>query len=330
MKFLISILLWLGVVSAIYGAAALVINPNQTGPLHVLPPVLLDDRIPKTDLFKKFASSGPVEGLVLGSSRALTISPRAIASLTGKRYFNFAVSAATISDDADIYEEVLRNGAHPRHIVVGLDVEHMLGRRKVEERQMAIVNGAVVPRLAQGLLDVRSVFTAEYAHDMTMSVAFHAGLVPRKISNNFDPAGTEIAHGSGLMSQEQFQAAVSGCTAKIHAQIARYDMVSDLQFAGLKRLLTRAAADGAKVEMFTTPVIPMARPEIAAGTSYNSLREAAMLRLSLELERFHFSIHDLADTTALQDGVAGWSDCVHYSEGNGDKIIREILSLGRD
>ena len=60
MKFLLSILVWLGVSSVIYGAVALVINPNQTGPVHLFRPALVDDRVPKTDLFKKFAGSGPV------------------------------------------------------------------------------------------------------------------------------------------------------------------------------------------------------------------------------------------------------------------------------
>uniref|UniRef100_Q01TN8 Uncharacterized protein n=1 Tax=Solibacter usitatus (strain Ellin6076) TaxID=234267 RepID=Q01TN8_SOLUE len=326
-KFLLSIILRLGACSAIYSAAALVINPNQTGPLHLFPPALVDDRIPKTRLIEKFASDSPVEGLVLGSSRALPISPKVLASMTGMRYFNFAVSAAKISDIAGIYEGVLGRGIHPRHIVVGLDVDHLLGRKKVEERKIAIANGAVVPRLYQFLLDVRSTFTVEYTHDMILWVAFQAGLLPARSGNVFDAAGTSVAH-EGHLSKDQFHDAVSGCAARMHEEILRYDMVSDLQFADLKRLLLRASTDGAKVEFFTTPINPMAQSEIVEGTSYNSLRKTAMLRLSRELGQFRSSIHDLANARSLKEGVEGWSDCVHYTSRNGDVIIREILSPG--
>jgi hypothetical protein len=325
-KFLLSIILWLGVSSAIYGAVALVINPNQTGPLHFFAPALVDDRVPKTDLFRKFASSGPVDGLVLGSSRTLSISPRLLASLTGKRYFNFAISAAKMSEVEGIYEDVLRTGAHPRHVVIGLDVNYLLARKKVEERQLAIARGALVPRLAQLLLDLRTVYTVEYAHDMFLWFEYQAGMIPPKAGNTFDPDGTRVADGRRVVSREQVQGAVSGCAGLMHTQFARYDGLSEIQFAELRKLLARAAADGARVEFFTTPFNPNVQSEMVEGTAYNELRDAAMQRLTEELRPFHSSVHDLAKMSSLPSGEEGWSDCVHYSEQIGEAIIRQILA----
>ena len=264
MKFLLSIILWLGVSSVIYGAVALVINPNQTGPVHLFRPALLDDRVPKTDLFKKFAGSGPVEGLVLGSSRTLSISPRMLSTLTGKRYFNFAISAAKMSEVAGLYEEVLRYGAHPRHIVVGLDVNYLLARKKVEERQIAIANGAVLPLLAQLVLDLRSTFTVEYARDIFLWIGYQARLVPPKTGNTFEVDGTRMDVGGARLSKAEQQGRVHGCAGLMHTQFARYDGLSALQFGELKRLLKLAAADGARVEFFTTPFNPAVQSEMVA------------------------------------------------------------------
>jgi hypothetical protein len=323
-------LLRVGTFALIYALAALVIDPRQEGSLHLVPASLLDDRTPKTNLFKEFTSNGPVEGLVLGSSRTLAISPRLLSQLTGLRYFNFAISGASISDVAKVYESVLQNGSHPKNIIVGLDINALLGRRKVEERQIAVAKGAVVAGVTQLLLDVRKSFSVDFAHDMILSLALAAHLIKPASVNVFDAAGTSLPHGTGFPSEEDYRRSVSTCAATLHAQFARYDMVSELRFAELDALLGRASADGAKVDIFITPVNPAAQQQLTEGTLYEVLRKDVMLRLSRETGKVHFTIHDFADLSFLQGGAAGWADCVHVTGQNGNGIVRAMLSPGRN
>jgi hypothetical protein len=324
-KFVLSILLWFVVCSLVYTAAALAINPNQTGPLHLFAPVLVDDRVPKDALFQKFAGAGTVDGVILGSSRTLGISPRLLAARTGKRYFNYAVSAARMREVVEIYRDVLRSGAHPKHVLVGLDENNLLARAKVEERRVAIANGAIVPRLVQVVLDARLAFTAEYAGDMGKWIGFQAGLIPRKAGKTFDEAGGTVHRESGA-TKEQLRAAVAGCVVQTNAQIERYDTVSELQFAEIRTLLTMAAADHATVEFFTTPFDPLVAAEIGVGTAYPALREAALTRVARDSAPFGGRLRRISSDAVRGVDDDGWSDCVHYSDRVGEALVARLAA----
>ena len=328
-RYLTSTVLRIGLFALLYAFSALVIDPRQTGSWHLLPAPVVDDRTPKTQLFKRFANMGPVGGLVLGSSRTLMISPRLLGELTGLRYFNFAASGASVSDISSIYEGVLRDGFHPQHLVVGIDINALMGRTKVEERQRAIAEGSMVARVAQLLADIRSIYNSDFCYDMLRSLAFTAGLLKPKALNVFDVDGTRLSRGDTLRSESEYRRDVSTCAATMHAQFARYDLVSNLRFADWERFVSRASADGAKVDIFVTPFNPIAEHELTEGTLYKSLRRDAMIRLARELGPFHFALHDFGDAASFQPEVAGWADCVHYDERNADRIVRRMFPSGR-
>jgi hypothetical protein len=328
-RYLTSTVLRIGLFALVYALSALVIDPHQTGSLHILPASVVDDRTPKTQLFKRFAGKGPVEGLILGSSRTLMISPRLLREITGLRYFNFAASGASVSDISSIYEGVLRYGLHPQHLVVGLDINWLMGRTKVEERQRAIAEGAMVARGTQLLIDIRSIYNSDFGYDMLRSLAFTAGLLKFKAENAFDVDGTRLSRGATFRSEYEYLRNVRGCAATMHAQFARYDLVSNLRFAEWERFVSRASADGAAVDIFVTPFNPIAEQDLTEGTLYKSLRRDAMIRLARELGPFHFALHDFGDASSFQAEVAGWSDCVHYDARIADRIVREMFPSGR-
>jgi hypothetical protein len=154
---------------------------------------------------------------------------------------------------------------------------------------------------------------------------YQAGLVPPKTGNTFDADGTRLDIHGARLSKDEERGRVLGCAGLMHTQFARYDGLSDLQFAELRRLLKLAAADGARVEFFTTPFNPRVQSEMFDGTPYNALRQEAMLRLKEEIQPFHSSVRDLTMMSPLPQGDELWTDCVHYSEQIGDAIIRQIL-----
>lgn len=162
---------------------------------------------------------------------------------------------------------------------------------------------------------------------------FAAGLLPRQFGNEFDPAGG-FAHPATIPSEKSYQAAVSTCAETLHAQVLRYDVVSKLQYADLERFLARAASSGAIVDIFITPFNPAAEEKVTEGTLYPSLRGEVMLRLSKELGRRVHRIYEPAYYSAappsLRAGPGAWADCVHYTQANGDIIVREILAPGRN
>ena len=231
-----------------------------------------------------------------------------------------------MSEVAAIYEEVLRYGAHPRQIVVGLDVDYLLARKKVEERQIAIANGAVVPRLIQLVLDIHSIFTVEYAKDMFLWMGYKAGLVPPKTGNLFEADGTRMDIAGVPLSKDQ--ATGQGfwlCGINAYAILPIRRAVG----APVRRVETAAYPGRDRRREGGVLYHPLqSTGAIGNGRGYSVQRLAggAMLRLREELRPFHSSVYDLATTASLPQGEEGWTDCVHYSEQIGDVIIRQILA----
>lgn len=72
------------------------VDPRGEFGTGILPVVELDARAEKMRLFRAYRSGGAPDGLILGSSRAMKLSPRALEEATGQRFFNFAVDNAQI------------------------------------------------------------------------------------------------------------------------------------------------------------------------------------------------------------------------------------------
>ncbi len=82
-----------------------------------------NSRALKLDLLQKYNSAGPVELVVLGSSRSMKLSPDLLESITGERTLQRGVFSAAPNDYLSIYRVMKQRGIVPRTLVVGLDAE---------------------------------------------------------------------------------------------------------------------------------------------------------------------------------------------------------------
>lgn len=85
---------------------------NQLGPYNYA----FNERLSKANLLRRL--SGPVDCLILGSSRTTLLDPHQI---HGRHCFNYAVSQAGLDDDLAIAQYAQRRGLQPHTIIQGLD-----------------------------------------------------------------------------------------------------------------------------------------------------------------------------------------------------------------
>ena len=89
----------------------------------LFPTVVINSRTEKMRLFQTCRQAGEITGLVLGSSRAMKLRPADLDRDTGLRFFNFAVDSACAEDYLAIYRWAVAQGARPKLLVLGLDIE---------------------------------------------------------------------------------------------------------------------------------------------------------------------------------------------------------------
>jgi len=328
-KYLSSIFLRLALVVVLYSLAAVVIDPHQNGRWRIFHNYLgqfnSDDyRAWRTSELKKFAAQGPVDGLVLGSSRADGITSQILERATGRRYFNFSVPGSTLSIISSVYAGVLHDGYRPRHLILGLDVEELLTRKKIEARQRAIAQGEIVPTLFQTAVNVRGVFDKDFAEFMVRILANVAGLPRFKTENEFKiEAGPAAAADQAL--RDEYAHRISTCGALLNTRFARLDLVSDLRFGVLYDILKLASDSGASVDIYMTPVNPLAEQQAIQGNRYVELRREAMTRLTREAAQRHYTLHDFGSASSFGGDDVHWVDCVHYGPVNAERMVHRML-----
>jgi hypothetical protein len=80
------------------------VDPYRHFGTGIFPVLSEDERAEKLRLFRNHAATGPIEGLVLGSSRAQKLAPDRLAARLNGRFFNFAISNAPVEDDLAGFE----------------------------------------------------------------------------------------------------------------------------------------------------------------------------------------------------------------------------------
>jgi hypothetical protein len=105
-----------------FGSLTCNILGNETGffpsPLH---PSSSDRSWKTRRLDERIAAGRAPQVLVMGSSRMMQVQPAYVEALTGKTTFNYGVSAATPVDFITQLRYVLRIGAKPEVVIVGVD-----------------------------------------------------------------------------------------------------------------------------------------------------------------------------------------------------------------
>ena len=321
-------------------ALMVVIDPRGDFGTGLFPSVVYDARAQKLALFKAFRERGPVDGLVLGSSRAMKLSPSELEVRTGSRFFNFAVEGARPDDMLAIYAWVRHEGSRPKAVFLGLDVESLI---VVDELHWKLEqNGALLGARAEALGTTPSwwvrartevgaykrTLTFGYLRDASVAVRVRLHPESNLLNAVFEGAGYfryrrwEVERAQG---HSPLTATMTDCLIG-HArdyEIAAPGM-RPLHVMRLEELIRQMRADGVHVTMWLTGLHPEAVEYLKQRTSYaGRLEEARALLASLRAQ-YGIDAHDLSDLKSYGGTAGGWYDCGHVDEDNARRIAEAL------
>jgi hypothetical protein len=297
-------------------------------------------------LFGAYQAAGSAEGLILGSSRAMKISPRTLEQATGYRFFNFAVDSARAEDELAIYRWVRQQGARIKLLVIGLDVEalhdddrpeasllgsqdlmRMLGRPSLREP------GLLAPFRSLGLVRMfkkyKAVFTIEALRDAarSVSVSVRPGSRPLPLME-FEPDGYlryprwERERTKGTF---RFDRDMDRCLAKSRTRFDTMTKLSPRRRAYLDQTVDEARADGARVIVWITSLHPLAAQYLEAHTGYGALLAATREYEHALAGRDGVATYDFSRPESYQGTDSGWYDCLHIDDANAERVVTALV-----
>jgi hypothetical protein len=345
MRFLAAFLAAMGAISLLYIGLIHGIDPRGEFGTGLFPVVGLDARADKMRLFLGYAAGAAPTGLVLGSSRAMKVSPRALEEATGDRFFNFAVDNARTEDYLAIYRWVRQQGVRLRRLVVGLDVEALHDDDRAEPsllRASALMErladarpaepGLLAPlrrfRAARLVKTYKATFTVEYVADALQSVDFFLRPGPPPLPlMEFEPDGYlryrrwEMERASGRF---RFERGLERCLTKSVGRFEHMRALSEKRRRHLRRLLDEAQADGAQVILFVTSLHPLTTRHLESHTRYATLLAATRAYVDELSSHEAMTAYDFSDPGRYDGTDSGFYDCLHIDESNASRVVAAL------
>ena len=325
-------------------ALMVVIDPRGDFGTGLFPSVVYDARAQKLALFQAFRGRGPVEGLVLGSSRAMKLRPSELEARRGSRFFNFAVEGARPDDMLAIYAWVRHGGSRPKAVFVGLDVESLI---VVDDLHWKLEqNGALLGAHAEALGTIPSqwaraqtkvgaykrTLTFGYLRDASVAVRVRLQPAANLLNAAFESDGYfryprwEVERRQG---RSPFTATMNDClTGHAHNYEIAGQGMRPLHVRRLEELIRQMRADGTHVTVWLTGVHPETVEYLKQRTSYAARLEEARALLASLRARYGIDVHDLSDLKSYDGTAGGWYDCGHVDEDNA-RLIAEALTRRR-
>jgi hypothetical protein len=327
------------IIVLIYVTAVVIVNPRGEFPSRRFPWIIPNSRRVKVELFRAAMQSGPVRGIVLGSSRSMTLAPAALSAASSERFFNFAVFSSTIEDHLAILRFVIRSGAPLDNVIVGLDQDALAPGTPLRELTTNIdlatalrgESPTTVRRVMNWAQMVKAAFTPYYAANLGRSVDL--AFAPEVPINVFGPDGSlryvrwdaQIASGT-----YDGAGAFAECRRK-QLELADTNAGHTLDSARTARfeeLLRVADSVGAHVTVWLPPYHP-ALLQVLAARPPDQAALVALRTTVIELtRRYNANFIDLTNPAAF-GAVDSWYDCVHYGDANAARIIATLIPVKR-
>jgi len=350
MKFLACFVASAAALALAYAALVRLVDPRGEFGTGIFPVVRLDARAEKMRLFEAYRSVTQPEGLILGSSRTMKLSPRMLEAETGERFFNFAVDSARAEDDLAIYRWVRAQGVPIKVVVIGLDVEALhdddrpdpgfVGNDRLVEAlaqgglpELGILSRVPRPGPIRTLKKYKSTFTIAYLSDTVRAMRFFASPESRPLPlMEFERDGYlryrrwEMERAAGTF---RFDEDLERCLTK---SLTRFDQMTTLsrrRRAYVQALVDEAHADGARVLLWITSLHPVTARYLETHTSYATLLEATRAYKEAIARGTGVATYDFSRPENYDGSASGWYDCAHIDEANADRVAAAMASALR-
>ncbi len=320
--------------AALYLVSYRVVDPDSEYGTGKFPPPLANARQTKQNIFKTYAASHQIEGLILGSSRSMQLEPALAQKLTGFQFFNFSVQNAMVEDYLAIYRWVLSQGANPKLLMVGVDVEAFDPADKIDQRllhneplELALTGQS------SGMTD--KVERAGDELNIENAIAVVKGLElkvrPAKQTDIVEPDGhTEYPYDEEDIRSGKFNLEkMIGQTIPTYA--ANYkgmDKLSPQREAWLTQLVHEAAAHNTRVILWVPPLHPETVRVLDQSTPYGDrLKDTIAFVQSLQTQ-FPNTVKavDLSSPDKFGGNETDWRDGAHMNKLNAERALTTMLS----
>lgn len=314
-------------VGIVYVVVIRIVDPRGLFGTGRFPVLIQDARREKMPLFKSYAAQGPVEGLLLGSSRSMKLDPKAFTRIAGRRFFNFAVSSARAEDDLAIYRWVRARGEHPRIVVVGLDVEALHNDDQLEtplefnDELMLALRGREEWRAAvvRAVKRYKRSFGISHLADTVKSVGLVTGLVPRHPATTVD--------GDGYLNYLDWEyGSLAQCNRTTLQRFAGMTALSPRRKDDIAHLVEEARANGATVKIWLTPLNPETQRYIEERAPYRRLLADTIVFVGDFARRGLADVYDFSVPAAFGGDASRWYDCYHVDESSAAKIAAALMT----
>ena len=328
--------LTLTVLALLFAFAIQTVDPRGDFSRRAAAGVVLDAQAEKVKSFGAYATRGPVDGLILGSSRSMKIDPQALQAETGLRFFNFAIEGARAEDYLALYRWVRAQGLRPRTIVIGLDVEALHSDDRPEPRQplpgtATADSGTRSGVLTQWLAREKKAFGASYLGDAIRAVA----LLPWSSRLPYYAFGPD-----GHLRYPQFEAQRERGTFDLDRRITdclplyleRFQGMTGLspgRQATLEELVREARGDGARVIIWLTTLHPRTVDYLTRRTRYAEHVAQAGTYVARLARDPDVRVLDLSSTERYGATTSGWYDCGHIDEANAARVAALLATAIR-
>jgi hypothetical protein len=329
-------LAFLGGITTLYIAAAVLVNPWDYFPPQVFRPVALDSRKEKLRLFESFRHTRAVEGIVFGSSRTMGISPSELQAQTGQCYFNFCVDSARAEDYLAIYRWVRSRGIEPKTILIGLDVEALHNDDQQDERLrcnqglMQALEGRESGSFGQATRDtlgrLKKTLSDQYARDMGRSLWGY-------LQPDGSPRGGAHFDATGALVYGQSKRRAPDDSIGIQSRIAENQEEYERRFQGMTALsakrrgcledLLRETKHSRRV-IWITPIHPELARYLESKTSYGRLLgETRQLLYDLG-SRHGVMVYDFSEPALFGGDESDWRNGAYMGFGNASVLTQKI------
>ncbi|HUR62084.1 MAG TPA: hypothetical protein VM286_06940 [Candidatus Thermoplasmatota archaeon] len=315
----------LGLAATLLGAVLAVnvaIDPRGDFGTGLYRPIV--DDVPREKL-TLYRAAAPVEGILLGSSRAMPLPPSALAAQPS---FNFGILGGSLLDDRLAYDTVVRTQGAPRLLVIALDTFQLMdlpdGRpwSEVTSSRAAADYGAgsSASHLAGAARDALSAgYLADSLHvlDLTHRTGYPVA------ANTFTPDGQGlrplvdplVANGT-----YDLRAAFERNWERYLGTIYTTGSVSPHQAGLLQDLVRTALSAGVEVQVVLPPFYHAALERLRPNPVFGSLLDAARDTLR-GLCAPGLAVFDYTETEAFGGDAEGFYDGYHVTPANGAAML---------
>lgn len=324
-----------GVLVCLQLACAVIVDPRGDFNTGVFPVIVRDARQIKMRLFRSKNVYKSAGGIVLGSSRAMKLSPMDLEKAFGYKFFNFSVDSARAEDFLAIYRWARSLGAKPRLIVIGLDLDALHDTVGPDSRlaQNKELNEALTGKPASQKLikfhTYKSSLTIAFMKDLAFSLKQF--VLPAKVFSHYEDDGyLRYDEWERLRTAGKFNPHDRDDVC-LNEYIYRFQDMKGLSPARklqLEEVITEAHADGAEVIVWLTPLPPDTSAVLEAKTGYKVLLRDARVYLAELSGRLKVRVYDYSTIDAYHGTSAGWYDCGHTDEKDSSLIV-SALAAGR-